>query len=76
MDDLLDASKLEAGKMHLNYARADLAALTRLVGSHFSSSNARPLDLKIDAPAGALPAEVDVEKFQRVLTLQFDFQRV
>jgi signal transduction histidine kinase len=66
VDDLLDVSKLEAGRMQVNYVRTDLANLTRLVGSHFSSSNVRPLDLNIDAPA-SLFAEVDVEKVQRVL---------
>jgi signal transduction histidine kinase len=65
--DLLDAAKLEAGRMTLAWARLDLAGLVRTMASHFESLAAeRHIDYTVIAPE-VLPAEVDGEKLQRVL---------
>ena len=66
VNDLLDVSRIEAGKMRVNYRSTDLAQLVRLVGSYFSSSSVRPLDLTIEGPE-TLPAELDPGKIERVL---------
>ncbi|HYE73930.1 MAG TPA: ATP-binding protein [Blastocatellia bacterium] len=66
VNDLLDVSKLEAGKMHMHYVEADLARLLKLTASHFESlAQERKIDLAIEAP-DSLPAQVDAEKIQRV----------
>ena len=67
VNDLLDISKLEAGKMRPVYTRIDLARLLRLTGAFFeSSARERDIDFSLEAPA-TLPAEADPEKLQRVL---------
>ncbi len=67
VNDLLDIAKLEAGRMLVSYAHRDLAALTRLVASHFESlADDRQIRLEVSAPE-ALPAQVDDEKFERIL---------
>ena len=68
VDDLLDIAKLDAGRMTLEYARADLARLTRFVAGHFEVlATERGIAYAIEAPE-SLPAEVDTELLQRVLT--------
>ena len=65
--DLLDAAKLEAGRMTLAWAQLDLASLVRTMASHFESlSTERHTDYTVTAPE-TLPAEADGEKLQRVL---------
>jgi PAS domain S-box-containing protein len=67
VNDLLDASRLEAGKLTLAYAELDLAELVRVVAGQFSSlAEERSLALHIEA-IGPLRAQVDAEKLQRVL---------
>jgi len=67
VNDLLDVSKLEAGKMTVSYTAADLAEVVRQTASYFEShALERGLHLDVDTPA-ALPAEVDLDKVQRVL---------
>ncbi|MGI9105235.1 MAG: ATP-binding protein [Pyrinomonadaceae bacterium] len=67
VNDLLDISKIEAGKMNLAYAETDLAQLLRLASAYFESfAMERSINFSIDAPA-MLSAEVDAEKLQRVL---------
>jgi len=67
VSDLLDAAKLEAGAMTLDWARLDLARLTREVASHFESlAQERRIDYRIDMPA-ALAADGDGGKLQRAL---------
>lgn len=67
VNDLLDMSKLEAGQMHVDYVRADVARLLRLACSHFDVLAAEQnIGFTVDAPA-ALPAEVDADKLGRVL---------
>jgi signal transduction histidine kinase len=64
---LLDAAKLEAEAMVLAYAEVDLAALVRLGASNFDSlARERGITFQIEAP-GALAAQADAEKLERVL---------
>jgi signal transduction histidine kinase len=68
VDDLLDASKLEAGKMALHYAETDLAHLVRLTLSRFETlASDRNIELRMQTPS-TLPAQVDPEKVERILT--------
>jgi PAS domain S-box-containing protein len=67
VNDLLDVTKLEAGKMLLEPAEVDVAHLVRLVASHFEALAAeRPIAYAVEVPP-ALTASVDVDKLQRVL---------
>jgi len=67
VNDLLDITKLDAGKMAVNYAEVDLAALVRLIASHFEAlAPQRQIDYQIDTPPHVW-AEVDPEKIERVL---------
>lgn len=67
VDDLLDVSKLEAGKMSVEHARTDLARLGGFVVGHFEVlAAAKRIQLAADLP-DALPAEVDPAKIERVL---------
>jgi PAS domain S-box-containing protein len=67
VNDLLDLSKLEAGRMVAYYSNVDLARLVRLVASHFDVLAAeRQIHYSIEAPE-RLNAQVDAEKVQRVL---------
>lgn len=65
--DLLDAAKLDAGRMLLAWSRLDISCLTRTMASHFESlATERHIDYRIAVPDELL-AEVDGEKLQRVL---------
>ena len=67
VSDLLDVAKLEAGRMKMLYAQADLAKLVRFIASHFESLAAeRQIRFAVDGPA-TLPAQVDAEKCERTL---------
>jgi PAS domain S-box-containing protein len=67
VNDLLDVSKLEAGKMGLAYRHLDLAALVRLTAGHFVALAAeRRMQYRVDTPE-VLQAQVDGDKVQRVL---------
>ena len=67
VNDLLDLSKLDAGRMEAEYAEVDLARMVRLAASNFDSlAREREIDCEIDAP-GSLGAEVDPAKTERVL---------
>ncbi|KAF0163597.1 MAG: PAS/PAC sensor hybrid histidine kinase [Rhodocyclaceae bacterium] len=65
--DLLDAAKIEAGRMTLAWSRLDLARLARAMASHFESLAAeRRIDYRVTV-LETLMAEADSEKLQRVL---------
>jgi signal transduction histidine kinase/DNA-binding response OmpR family regulator len=65
--DLLDLSKLDAGKLGLQAAPADLAALVRTSASHFDSlARDRDVEFVVNVP-DRLPAVVDTEKMPRIV---------
>src|SRR5262249_26019420 len=67
VNDLLDVSKLEAGKLSPEYARVDLSKTVRLACSLFEGiARERNVDYTVGVPF-ALMAEVDPEMIQRVL---------
>lgn len=67
VSDLLDAAKLEAGGMRVDYARLDLAELVSAMASHFETvARERKIAFSIETPA-ALRVEADSEKLQRIL---------
>jgi signal transduction histidine kinase len=67
VNDLLDVSKLEAGKLELHYSRLDLAAMARVMANIFESVvSERGIRVELQTPDESL-AEVDGNKVQRVL---------
>ena len=67
VNDLLDMSKLEAGKLKIEPQDTDACALVRFLGSHFAVLAAeRGIDYVVDAPDTCITA-VDPDKLQRVL---------
>jgi len=67
VNDLLDVSKLEAGKIALNYAQVDLAQLVRLTAANFDGlAQEKNITFIVDAP-DSLSGQVDTAKTQRVL---------
>jgi PAS domain S-box-containing protein len=67
VNDLLDLSKLDAGRMNAEYAEVDLARFVRRVASNFDSlAKERGVGFAIETP-GSLPAQVDPPKIERVL---------
>jgi signal transduction histidine kinase len=67
VNDLLDVSKLEAGKLSPEYACVDLAKIVRLTCSLFEGiARDRSVAYTVQVP-DALLAEVDPEMIQRVL---------
>lgn len=67
VNDLLDIAKVEAGRMRMQYARINLASLTRLTASNFETlATDRKIHFEVQTPAD-LTAEVDWEKVERIL---------
>lgn len=67
VNDLLDVSKIEAGKMDINYGDVNLAQLVRLTAANFDGlAQEHQITFVIEAPE-AVPAQVDVQKVQRIL---------
>ncbi|NEQ22273.1 MAG: response regulator, partial [Microcoleus sp. SIO2G3] len=67
VNDLLDVSKLEAGKMDINYVEVDLAQLVRLTAANFDGlAPERQISFAIETPESVF-AQVDAHKVQRVL---------
>jgi len=65
--DLLDAAKLEAGRMPVFWARFDLAELVRVTASYFELlAQERAIAFQIISPE-ACTVESDSEKLQRIL---------
>ncbi len=66
VNDLLDVSKMEAGKMEVNYAEVDLAQVVRICASHFEVlANMSHISFSVETP-GHCPAQVDPDKIQRI----------
>jgi signal transduction histidine kinase/DNA-binding response OmpR family regulator len=67
VNDLLDVSKLEAGKMRLEYADIDIARLLRTVTGHFDVlAQEKRVAYVVDAPERLL-GRCDADKVQRIL---------
>src|SRR5262245_43467815 len=66
VNDLLDVSKLEAGKLTPEYARVDLSEIVRRTCSLFEGiARDRNVDYSVEVPN--VIAEIDAEMIQRVL---------
>ncbi len=69
INDILDVSKIEAGKMELQKSPSDLCALIRDVVSRTAPlAEAKQLPLNVALPATPRTLEVDPIKFQQVVT--------
>jgi len=67
VNNLLDISKLEAGRMVLRHAQVDLAREVRLIASHFDSlAEGRHIRYGVRG-VSQLPAQVDQEMVERIL---------
>jgi signal transduction histidine kinase len=67
VNDLLDISRIEVGKLDLAYSKTDLCRSVRVAASHFQSLAAeRDIRVRMELPESQR-AEVDTEKLQRVL---------
>ncbi len=67
VNDLLDMSKVEAGKLKLELHDSDVAALVRFLASHFAVLAAdRGIEYTVDAD-GPCVAAIDPDKLQRVV---------
>jgi signal transduction histidine kinase len=67
VNDLLDVSKLEAGKIALSYRQVDLAQLVRLTAANFDGlAQEKQITFTVDAPE-SLTAQIDAAKVQRIL---------
>lgn len=67
VNDLLDISRLEAGKMELTYTTVDLGQLVESTAANFDLlSLEKEVTFTVETPASIF-AQVDVEKVQRIL---------
>jgi signal transduction histidine kinase len=67
VNELIDLSKLEAGKLAPKYKRTDLARLVRYTASHFSSvARERGIDFQVKTPQSTR-AELDPAMIERVI---------
>lgn len=67
VNDLLDVSKLDVGKMGLNTEAVDLTQLVRLTASNFDAlAQEKQITFVTDTPE-SLPVQIDAVKVQRVL---------
>jgi signal transduction histidine kinase/serine phosphatase RsbU (regulator of sigma subunit)/anti-sigma regulatory factor (Ser/Thr protein kinase) len=67
VDDLLDVSKLEAGKMALDYVEYDVGHNVLLLCECFRSlAEEKHIELQVDVPSGLI-GQLDAEKLQRIV---------
>lgn len=68
ISDLLDISRIEAGKMPVTLAQLPLAPLVRTTAAGFEAQLAgRPVTLRLELPATMLRLKTDATKLQQVL---------
>ncbi len=68
VNDLLDLSKLEAGRMSLDFHVADLNPLVEVVIDEFRSLSAeQQVEIRYERPEQAIAATVDPERIQQVI---------
>ena len=66
--NLLDYSKLEAGRMQLNYGDAEMVAYVReLVSSFDSAARTRGLFLEVHTAAPQIRAQIDPDKMEKII---------
>ena len=63
VNDLLDLSKLDAGRMTMDYVDIDLSRLVRTVAAHFDAGSRAEISYAIVTP-DAVRAEIDAEKWK------------
>lgn len=69
VNDLLDVSRLDEGKMHLGYAAVDFGDLARATAAQFSAVvEARRIALSVDVGGPGVSGHADPDKIERVLT--------
>jgi signal transduction histidine kinase len=69
VDDLLDLTRLQAGRLHLTRAPSDLREVAeRAAGIIEPLARERGQHLVVDLPAAPVPQVVDVARLERVLT--------
>jgi len=69
VNNLLDISKLEAGKMNLNYSMVDLSKAINIISSCFDIlAREKKLNYTVITPQTPLMAAIDSDKIQRVVT--------
>ncbi|RHX79005.1 hybrid histidine kinase/response regulator LvrA [Leptospira yasudae] len=67
VNDLLDLSKLEAGRMTLQYSNANLSQVIQYVAAHFDSvAKERGIEFVLNLPE-SISAQIDVSKLERVV---------
>lgn len=67
VNDLLDVSKVEAGKLNVEYSEIDLSKLLQRVASHFDSvAKEKSISYFVEGP-NILSAQVDPAKVERIL---------
>lgn len=69
VDDLLDLSRIQAGRIELNRRSVSSAALIeRALDEHRAAAQERKVDLSMGAPSVNLPVDADPERVQLVFT--------
>lgn len=65
VDDILDVSRIESGKLALRPERSDLVGICRQAAEEQAAASGRAITL--DVPDGSVPIEVDVDRISQVL---------
>jgi len=69
LNDLLDLSRIESGKISINFQEIDLRSPIEFIQSSFKSqTDGKTIQLKMDVPAELLPVYGDREKIEQILT--------
>jgi PAS domain S-box-containing protein len=67
INDLLDVARLEAGKTTVTYSETDLAKLIKHIASGFEiPAKEKHVRFSVITPS-SMPAQIDIEKFERIL---------